>query len=321
MTQQPELTPSVHPVHDTDETTIGAAETSGYRRLDRRARNLACVVVIAGISIGEKIALSKERFVIGRQADGDICFDDSLVSRRHAEIVVGADGGAVIRDLGSRNGTYCNEHKITEHPLQEGDLIRVGGSVLKYLGPDSAENLYVSVMADRARLDGLTGLFNRRTFQEYLQRTFLRCRNLHEPLSVALIDVDHFKHVNDQWGHPAGDFVLKEIAALLKDSFRPTDLFARYGGEEFGLILPYTNKREAFTVSERTRSAIAAHKFVFQGNLIRVTISVGVAELAEEMETPERLLDCSDKALYAAKQQGRNQTVGFSDFRGSAQAA
>lgn len=314
MTMHHEPTPSSTSRRDTDETTVGTEDGTGCRRLDRRVRSLACLVVIAGVSIGEKIALSKDRWVIGRQSNADICLDDPLVSRRHAEIAVGKDGESVIRDLGSRNGTYCNEHRIVERVLREGDLIRIGGAVLKYLAPDSAESAYISAMADRARLDGLTGLFNRRTFQEYLHRMFLRCRSLHEPLSVALVDVDHFKRVNDTWGHQAGDFVLKEIAALLKDEFRPTDLLARYGGEELGLILPYTNEQEALKVGERLRSQIASHEFAFQGQRLRVTISVGVAELAEDMETPEALVDDADRALYAAKQRGRNQTVGVSEI-------
>ncbi len=285
------------------------ADASEKRRLDRRVRNLACVVVIAGASIGEKIALAKDRYVIGRQADADICLDDELVSRRHSEMVVQPDGTVILRDLGSRNGTYCNERKVTERALKDGDLIWIGGSVLKYLAPDSAESLYVSVMSERARLDGLTGLLNRRTFDERLPRICLRCRDLHEPLSVALIDVDHFKRVNDHWGHPAGDAVLKDIAAVLKDTFRPTDLLARYGGEELGLILPYTNEQEAVVVGERVRDQVGFHDVLFQQHRIRVTISVGVAQLTDDLETPEALLSRADKALYAAKQQGRNRTV------------
>jgi diguanylate cyclase (GGDEF)-like protein len=181
--------------------------------------------------------------------------------------------------------------------------------VLKYLAPDSAEGLYLSVMADRARLDGLTGLVNRRTFQEYLDRLVSRCRNLREPMSVILFDVDHFKRVNDTWGHLAGDAVLKELAALLQHAVRPTDLLARYGGEEFGLLVPYTTVVEAVVVAERMRTNVAGHRFVFSGQLIPVTISLGVADLVHQIESSDALLQAADKALYAAKQQGRNRTV------------
>lgn len=294
----------------TDETTVGMVAAS-EKRLNRKVRNLACLVVIAGASMGEKIALAKDRYLIGRQADADICFDDALVSRQHAEIMVGADS-VVIRDLGSRNGTYCNEQKIADYALQDGDLIWIGSSVLKYVAPDSAESLYVNVMSERARLDALTGLLNRRTLEDYLDWMFQRCRALHEPLSVVMVDVDHFKRVNDQWGHSTGDFVIKEIAARFKDGFRPTDLLARYGGEEFGLILPYTNEQEACTVGERIRTAVVSDRFMCRDQPIQVTISVGIAQSAEDMETPSVLIDRADRALYAAKQGGRNRTCSFS---------
>ncbi|MFZ5877286.1 MAG: diguanylate cyclase [Nitrospirota bacterium] len=296
-------------VRNTDETTIGMTDASPQRRLNRQERNLGCLVVIAGLSIGEKIALSKDRMVIGRQADSDICFDDTLVSRHHAEIVTGPDGTSVLRDLTSRNGTLCNDRRITEHVLRDGDVIWIGRSALKYLAPDSAENMYLSVMADRARLDELTGLVNRRTFQEYLERMVSRCRSLHEPMAVILIDVDHFKRVNDTWGHLAGDFVLKELSSLLKRAVRPTDLLARYGGEELGLVVPYTTVVEALGVAERMRTTVAGHQFLFNGQSIPMTISLGVAELGDQTEHVEALLQSADKALYAAKQNGRNRSV------------
>ena len=295
-----------------DETTVEAADSFG-KRLDRPVRDLACLVVIAGAAIGEKIPLRQNRVVIGRLSDVEICLDDSMVSRRHAELAIGPDGRAVIRDLGSRNGTFCNERRVTEEVLHDGDLIRIGGTALKYLEADSVEHLYVSVMADRAAQDGLTGLFNKRTFQDHLRRAFSRCRNLHEPLSVILVDVDFFKRINDQWGHPVGDYVLKEIAVRLKDGFRPTDLFARWGGEELGLILPYTNGKEAAAVAERMRAGVASPPFVFEGRTIEVTISLGVAEMVESVEDADALVARADRALYVAKEQGRDRVACFAD--------
>ena len=302
----------VIPAPAVDETTIEAADSFG-KRLDRPVRDLACLVVIAGAAIGEKIPLTQHRVVIGRLSDVEICLDDSMVSRRHAELAIGPDGRAVIRDLGSRNGTFCNERRVTEEVLHDGDLIRIGGTALKYLEADSVEHLYVSVMADRAAHDGLTGLFNKRTFQDHLRRAFSRCRNLHEPLSVILVDVDFFKRINDQWGHPAGDYVLKEIAVRLKDGFRPTDLFARCGGEELGLILPYTTGKEAAAVAERMRAGVASPPFVFEGRTIEVRISLGVAEMVESVEDADALVAHADQALYAAKREGRDRVACFAD--------
>ncbi len=294
---------------DANETTIGMDDAAPMRRLDRQERKLACVVVIAGPKIGDKIALSKGRMVIGRQGDAEICLDDALVSRHHAEIVTRPDGTAMLRDLNSRNGTLCNDQRITERELREGDVIWIGRSVLKYLEPNSAESVYVSVMGDRARVDGLTGLVNRRTFQEYLNRLMLRCRSLQEPLSVVLIDVDPFQWLNDAWGQSAAEYVVKELASMFKQAVRPTDLAARYGAEELALLLPYTTAVEAVAVAERLRKTVAGRPFVFAGQRVAVTISLGVADLAEHMETPEALLQSADHSLSTAKQQGRNQTV------------
>lgn len=281
------------------------------RRLDRVNFHFPCLVVVAGPSLGEKFPLTKERTVLGRHREAEVWINDDSMSRKHAEI--DSKGGRLfLHDLGSKNGTYVNDHKILEIELKDGDLIRTGNVTLKYLGSNNVEQFYLDALSQRAKCDALTGLFNKQTFYTCLDKIFLRCKDLGEPLSVAMIDLDFFKRINDQWGHPAGDAVLKEFASLIKPTIRPTDFFARWGGEEFGLILPHTGIKEAPIATERIRNRIAKHSFLFEGERLPVTISIGVTERIDADQTTEPLIVRADKALYQAKQEGRNRTCCFS---------
>lgn len=292
-----------------DETKTHSIDLS-RRRIDRTHFNLPCLVIVAGPSLGEKFAIAQERMTIGRHREAEIWINDESISRKQAEVLSKGDR-IVLRDLGSKNGTYCNDHKVFEIELKDGDIIRIGEATLKYLGPNNVEQFYLDEMSERARRDSLTGLFNKQTFHTCLERVFLRCKDLGEPLSVAMIDLDWFKRINDQWGHPAGDYVLKEFANLIKPSIRPTDLFARWGGEEFGLILPHTHLKEAPIAAERIRNRVAGHSFLFEGDRLPVTISIGVTERTDADTATESLIARADKALYQAKQEGRNRTCCF----------
>jgi diguanylate cyclase (GGDEF)-like protein len=277
------------------------------KRLERARRSSACLVVIAGSPIGEKISLIQQRMVIGRQPNVEIPIADSMISRKHAELVVQPDQQVMIRDLGSTNGTYINENRTIQAVLKDGELVRIGSTVFKYVGPGSIEHLYLTILSDRARLDGLTAIFNKQVFHDCLSREFQRCRDLREPLTLIIMDLDLFKQVNDRMGHPAGDYVLQEVASLLKGTFRRTDLFARYGGEEFGVLLPHTNLQEACIVAERIRNTIEKHPFNFKGQSLILTTSIGVAELTDDLKDADELLSRADSALYEAKQSGRNR--------------
>ena len=281
------------------------------KRLERTNRSSACLVIIAGTHIGEKISLVKRRMVIGRQPDVEIPIADPMISRKHAEIIAQSDDQFMVRELGSTNGIFLNESPTIQAILKDGDLLRIGSTIFKYVGPGSIEHLYLNALSDQARLDSLTGIFNKKVFHDCLQREFHRCRNLHEPLTLLMMDLDLFKRINDQMGHPAGDYALHEVASILKGTFRRTDLFARYGGEEFGLILPQTNIEEACTVAERIRKSIENHPFNFQDHHFSLTVSIGVAQLADDHKDTDELLANADKALYDAKHAGRNRVCTF----------
>ncbi|HUK56541.1 MAG TPA: GGDEF domain-containing protein [Nitrospiria bacterium] len=297
-----------------DETTIGSINLSNNlsrRRMDWINYHLACLVVVAGPVIGEKFPLSKEQMVIGRQQDAEIPIDDPMVSRKHAEVVRESGDRVVLRDLDSKNGTFCNDAKVGEKELSEGDLIRVGNSILRYVGPNSLDHLYQDELSERALRDGLTGFFNKPTFRLYLERNLERCKNLHAPLSIGLIDFDGFKKVGEGERHPAGDRVLKEFADRVKSAIRPTDLLARYGGDEFGLILPLTHLMGGRLVGERLRTRVADQAFEVDGQAFSMTISVGIAERSGGAEDADALVARADAALREAKRMGGNITYCF----------
>jgi diguanylate cyclase (GGDEF)-like protein len=156
-----------------------------------------------------------------------------------------------------------------------------------------------------ATTDHLTGAFNRRKLQEELSREVKRARRHELPLSLIVIDLDHFKNVNDAFGHEAGDQVLLEVAGLAIGSLRTSDLFVRWGGEEFVVLTPHTELREATRIAERIRHIVAGHAFPAAGH---VTLSAGVAQLAQK-ETAEGLIARADTALYLAKNTGRDRVV------------
>jgi diguanylate cyclase (GGDEF)-like protein len=160
--------------------------------------------------------------------------------------------------------------------------------------------------------DGLTGIENRRSLEDRLKETWSHSIRLHEPMSLVMCDIDRFKAVNDNYGHQAGDAVLKEFARLLKDEAREIDRVGRYGGEEFLLILPGTVLDAAVTFAERLREKVENHTFSYEGGTLRRTMSCGVAAAPHpRVKDQEALVRAADDALYVAKETGRNRVVRF----------
>jgi diguanylate cyclase (GGDEF)-like protein len=157
--------------------------------------------------------------------------------------------------------------------------------------------------------DGLTGVFNRRYLDHRLEVEFERFRRYGRRLAVVLVDIDHFKRVNDGLGHPAGDAVLVHLAGALVEAVRRSDVVARYGGEEFCCVLPETDLAGAATVAEKLRAAVQAMRHCWKGAELTLTVSMGVAESRDDMPGPEALVARADAALYAAKEGGRNRVV------------
>lgn len=175
--------------------------------------------------------------------------------------------------------------------------------VIKKINYMYSQTRYMSVT------DALTGLYNRRHFADNFDREFLRAKRYNSDLSIAIIDVDNFKAINDTFGHGCGDYVLKEISYLITQTFRKTDLAFRYGGDEFVAIITETSAQNAFIPLERFRTAVEKLKLTFDGKILSVTTSIGIAGICEDTKTSEELFGSADKALYASKTSGRNKTT------------
>ena len=277
------------------------------------ARNRPSLIVLAGSSVGEMFQLDGTRMILGRDRGAEIRFMDDGVSRQHAAIRRRADDGGRfwLEDMGSRNGTYCNGRRVEAHPLQDGDKIQIGRAlVLRFGYQDAYDESFLKLMHDSALRDALTRAFNKRYFTERLLSEFQFARRHREPLSVLLMDLDHFKEINDRHGHVAGDHVLSAFARAVQSSVRNEDVFARYGGEEFTVISRSISLEDSRRMGERLRATIEALDIQYQGYRIPLTVSVGVAAMPPMTATePVDLLDAADRALYWAKTHGRNQVA------------
>jgi diguanylate cyclase (GGDEF)-like protein len=269
----------------------------------------SCLVEIHGPQLGRKYILEEEEFTIGRDVKNNIVVDLDNVSRRHAKIVT-RNGKSFVCDLGSTNGTYLNDQEVTEEtPLRSGDFVKVGGSIFKFLSGGNIETLYHEEIYQLTIMDGLTQINNKRYFLEYLEREMGRCHRYNRSLSLIMFDIDHFKKINDTNGHLAGDYVLRELAGVVRQRIRREECFARYGGEEFAIVMPEAGPENARRFSEKVRKMVEDHGFVFEGKDIAVTISMGVADMVADMTEPMQFIKVADANLYKAKKNGRNQVV------------
>ena len=276
---------------------------------DRPAQTDAALVVIYGLDLGKKFNLDKETIIVGRSSKATIQVDQESVSRNHAKIISRGEH-LMIKDMGSTNGTYVNDTLIDEAFLQDGDLVKIGRTIFKFLSGGNIENAYHEEIYRLTTVDGLTQVYNKRYFMETLEREMSRCQRYGRDLSLIIFDIDHFKRINDTYGHLAGDHVLKLLAEAIKTRIRREDFLARYGGEEFAIILPEIDNERAMVLAGKILRLVRNKKFIYEDAEIPVTISVGVA--THDGETVESLefIRLADKNLYQAKNSGRDRVVG-----------
>jgi len=273
-------------------------------------RDRAYLVVLAGASVGEMYKVEGDRVIIGRGQKAQIRLFDDGISREHAQVVI-EDGHVYLMDLGSTNGTFCNGLKVDKRQLIDGDKILVGSTtILKFTYHDNLDEMFQKQMYESALRDGLTKAFNKKYFTDRLESEFTFSARHASPLALVLFDIDHFKKVNDTHGHQAGDHVLSEISKLLSGALRAEDVFARYGGEEFAVICRGNDEKQAQVVGERLRKAVEGHKFVYEGQHIPVTISVGISVLPNPaVKDATDIVSLADQALYKSKNGGRNRVT------------
>ena len=257
--------------------------------------------------MGARYAISDKPLVIGRASDCEIRINDHSVSSRHARIQPGADGYYAV-DLQSTNGTYVNDMPASMYKLKDGDYLRVGNCIYRFLMGGNVETEYHEEIYRLTIIDGLTEIHNKRYLMEFLDRELARSSRHNRPLSLIMIDIDKFKSINDQYGHLGGDFTLRELAVRIKGNVRKEELFARYGGEEFAVVLPETPPDGALIVADRILKVVNQTPFLFEEKTFTVTISLGVVTTQGEATiTPIDLIRRADAKLYQAKEEGRNR--------------
>ncbi len=302
MTRAGEETTAVVPLESMQSSVRVAAAT----------RDRCSVTVLGGAATGALAVMNGDTLVVGRGAECDLQIDDPGLTRRHLQIVRRGNE-RILEDLGSRNGTFVDGELLSRpRAVQDGARVHIGRDTVLRIGlHDALEEEAQRRLYDSAVRDTLTRLYNRRYLDERLHAEVAYAVRHRSPLSVLVIDVDHFKRVNDSLGHLAGDAVLRLTAAVLVRMVRTEDLVARWGGEEFMVLARGTGLRNAHIFADRMRRAIEQMEIPWEGKTLRITVSIGVAAIegqATRIE-PAVLIAVADRALYEAKRGGRNRVV------------
>ncbi|OWV00729.1 GGDEF domain-containing protein [Fibrobacter sp. UWR2] len=292
-------------MQDLDQTIVTPGKTIKFEKIELRPH----LIILYPQTQFKQIALEKGTVTLGRGQDADIRLDDELVSRKHCTLTF--DGiNVTVEDLGSTNGTFVDGQPVTRTVLDSDNRLQLGKMVMKVEFKDKSEEAFDRALYEAATIDPLTKISNRRNFFDRSLGELALARRNNYFVHTIMVDADHFKHVNDTWGHQCGDMVLKEIARILNEEKRECDLLARYGGEEFLLLLAGIGPEDARKSAERLRAAIEKHRFSWKDTIIPVTISLGLCtKQGEEIPKIEEMIAESDRLLYIAKEGGRNRVA------------
>lgn len=277
------------------------------------------LIVLRGGIPGAMLPVTLGENWIGRASDSSIQLVDPTVSRLHAVLRISPDGRATLIDRQSTNGTYINNNRLEPGQsvmLSDGDRLRVGSMVvLKYSRLDPCEEHYHRELFERSVRDHLTGLYNRAYLLDQMGTLAQNAEHSGLGLAVMMLDIDHFKRINDTYGHDAGDAVLREVSAVLRQVTRSEDLVARYGGEEFVVALPCLSIGRAVERAEKIRKRISERKIRHPSGSLGITVSIGVSFAGpERRKAPTSLISAADLNLYQAKEAGRDCVVCFTNL-------
>jgi two-component system, cell cycle response regulator len=288
-----------------DEKTVVSLDVAAAAPSGRKHARL---IVLAGGNVGEMYEIDPQ-LTLGRGREADVRLQGDGISRKHALVRIEGES-VVLEDLGSTNGSFINGERVMQQLLNEGDKVQIGTSViLKFTYHDELDEGFQKQMFESASRDALTQVYNKRYFLEQLESEYAYSVRHVSDLSLLMFDIDHFKQINDTYGHLAGDYVLSELTRVVTPSIRIEDTFARYGGEEFVLLSRNTTSA-AITVGERLRTSIEQHIFVHDRKVLKVTVSLGISCMPNSaITTPEEFIAAADRALYEAKRAGRNRLV------------
>lgn len=270
----------------------------------------AVLLRMDGVQAGQIIGMEHWPFTVGRHPTNSLRIDEDSISRSHARIVRSGDEYTV-EDLGSRNGTFLGGKRVTRAKLEHDSWLQFGPRVsFRFSMTDVREERLLRKLYESSTRDALTGVYNRLHFEERLRAEVAYAIRHRTQASLLIIDLDHFKRVNDTYGHPAGDAVLKRACEACARALRTEDVFARFGGEEFAVVLRGIDLKGAARLGERLRQAVAAEVVEHEGQQIKVTLSAGAASIACcSAPSAEELISIADRRLYAAKQAGRNRVA------------
>ncbi len=272
-------------------------------------RDRAVLVRMDETHAGQVVPTDVVDLRIGRHPTSSLVIDDEGISRSHARIL--RKGNTyLIEDLKSSNGTYVDGARVETAELKDGSLVQLGPRVrFRFSVVDEHQERILRQLYESSVRDPLTGVFNRAYFLDRLAGELAYANRHSSDASLLLLDLDHFKKVNDTFGHPGGDAVLRSLAATVRKVLRVEDIFARYGGEEFIVLLRGIAIDGAARAAERLRRAIVAAPTDHDGQRIDCTVSIGCASLGSGGRTAQELIATADRRLYAAKHAGRDRVV------------